>query len=226
MELKKNPNVDLNKQRSTFTQIGAIVSLALSLLAFNSASKDEVATTVASTINNEVEQIDIPQTEQIKTPPPPAAPPQLTIVADNEVLEDQQMESSEITQDTYIPPVDLVVTGGDEETVQTEEEVFTVVEDQPSFPGGDGKLLEFLGKNIKYPSLAKENNIQGMVVLTFVIEKDGSVSDVKVLRGIGGGCDEEAMRVTRSMPRWSAGKQRGQSVRVQFNLPVRFVLQQ
>ena len=85
--------------------------------------------------------------------------------------------------------------------------------------------MAFLGKNIKYPALAKESGIQGRVFINFVVEIDGSITDVKVLRGIGGGCDEEAVRVVESMPKWKPGKQRGKPVRVSYNLPVKFTLQ-
>jgi len=99
-------------------------------------------------------------------------------------------------------------------------EIFTVVEEQPVLEG----MYEFLSKNIRYPDEAKELGIQGKVFVTFVVEADGSVSNVRVLRGIGGGCDEEAIRVVQSMPKWTPGKQRGNSVRVQFNIPVKFTL--
>ena len=95
----------------------------------------------------------------------------------------------------------------------------------PSFPGGMNKLMEYLQNNLRYPQLAKELNIQGRVFLTFVIEKDGSVTDIKLLRGIGGGCDEEAIRVVNNMPKWTPGSQRNRPVRVQFNLPVNFRLE-
>ena len=106
-----------------------------------------------------------------------------------------------------------------------EAEVFTIVEEMPSYPGGDAKMYEYLGKNIKYPQIARESSIQGRVFVNFVVEPDGSVSNVKVLRGIGGGCDEEAMRVVKTMPKWKPGKQRGKAVRVSYTLPVVFKLQ-
>ena len=106
-----------------------------------------------------------------------------------------------------------------------EAEVFTIVEEMPSYPGGDQKMYEYLGKNIKYPQIARESSIQGRVFVNFVVEPGGSVSNVKVLRGIGGGCDEEAVRVVKSMPKWKAGKQRGKAVRVSYTLPVVFKLQ-
>ena len=106
-----------------------------------------------------------------------------------------------------------------------EEEIFTVVEEEPSFPGGADKMYEYLYANIKYPQVAKENNITGRVYLSFVVEKDGSIANPKVLRDIGGGCGNEALRVIKSMPKWNPGKQRGKAVRVQYNIPVVFDLQ-
>lgn len=113
----------------------------------------------------------------------------------------------------------------DSTTGDTNQEVFVVVENPPTFPGGDDARIKFMVENIKYPQEAREKGIQGTVFVTYVVEKDGTITNVKVLRGIGGGCDEEAVRVIESMPRWIPGKQRGEAVRVQFNMPVRFALQ-
>jgi TonB family protein len=103
-------------------------------------------------------------------------------------------------------------------------EVFVVVEDPPRFYGGDEARIKYLSENVRYPEEAREKGIQGTVFVTFVVETDGSVSDVRLLRGIGGGCDEEAIRIIENMPKWIPGKQRGQAVRVQFNMPIRFTL--
>jgi TonB family protein len=102
--------------------------------------------------------------------------------------------------------------------------IYTVVENMPKYPGGDDARIKFLGENIKYPQKDKENGIQGTVYVTFIIETDGSVSNVGVLRGIGGGCDEEAIRVVRIMPKWNPGTQSGKAVRVQYNMPIKFTL--
>ena len=110
------------------------------------------------------------------------------------------------------------------QTVNDSDEVFVFVEDQPVFPGGDEARIKYLQENIKYPKLAKESGIQGTVYVTFVVEKDGSITNVKVLRGVGGGCDEESVRVIKKMPTWKPGMQRGKAVRVQFNMPIRYVL--
>lgn len=150
--------------------------------------------------------------------------------------EKSTIEPSE-TSETKVPIVDQYNLGVDvtsksmngvrqsqemaeEETA--EAEIFTVVEESPQFPGGDEGRLRFLTENIKYPAEAREASIQGTVYITFVVEKDGTIKDVRVLRGIGGGCDEEAVRVISSMPRWLPGKQRGKPVRVQFNMPIKF----
>lgn len=112
-----------------------------------------------------------------------------------------------------------------DEVDEVDDAVFVVVEKSPEFPGGDDSLYAFIGRNIKYPEAAKKNKIEGRVFVTFVIEKDGQVSSAKILRDIGGGCGEEALRVVNSMPKWKPGTQRGNPVRVQFNLPIMFQLQ-
>lgn len=225
MDTKKTPKADLEGKRVLFIQIGLVVTLALVLLAFEWKSFDRVLTDLG-----ERDVIDIPEemveiTRQEQPPPPPAPPPQTTqfkIVEDDVEIEDDFMIDVDVDQTTqieaYIPPV------FEEEQVQ-EQEIFIVVEDPPSFPGGDEARIRFLSENIRYPQMARESGIQGTVFVTFVVERDGSVTDVRVLRGIGGGCDEEAIRVIQAMPRWNAGKQRGRPVRVQFNMPIRFTLQ-
>jgi hypothetical protein len=104
------------------------------------------------------------------------------------------------------------------------KEVFMVVENMPEFPGGSDALLDFLAKNIHYPSVAKANGVEGMVAVQYIVETDGSISDAKVVKGIGAGCDEEALRVINAMPKWQPGLQKGQKVRVQYILPIRFKL--
>lgn len=103
-------------------------------------------------------------------------------------------------------------------------DIFTVVEEQPVYPGNDEARIRFLQENIRYPETAVKNGIQGRVFVSFVVEKDGSLSNIRVLRGIGGGCDEEAIRVVSLMPKWTPGRQRGEPVRVRFNVPIKFSL--
>ena len=108
--------------------------------------------------------------------------------------------------------------------IKNNSPVITIVDKMPSFKGGEKALYKWLGENIKYPQAAKETGISGTVIVTFIIEKDGSITGIKVLKDIGGGCGEEASRVIKLMPKWKAGKQKGVRVRVQFNLPIRFSL--
>ena len=111
-----------------------------------------------------------------------------------------------------------------QEEVNVEEEVFVVVEEQAEFPGCMDSMYAYIQKNLKYPELAKEKGIEGRVFVSFIIEKDGSISNVKLLRGIGGGCDEASVEMVKNMPKWKPAKQRGKPVRCQFNLPIKFEL--
>ena len=113
----------------------------------------------------------------------------------------------------------------EEKKVSVDDEVFVVVEEQAEFPGGLDSMYAYIHKNLKYPELAKEKGIEGRVFVNFIIEKDGSISNVKILRGIGGFCEEAAVEMVKNMPKWKPGKQRGKAVRVKYTLPVMFRLQ-
>ena len=127
------------------------------------------------------------------------------------------VDQNEVIEEYVAPEVE------EEEVV--EAEVFTIVEEMPEYPGGLNKLTDYLSKNIKYPQMARESGIQGRVFVNFVVEPDGSVSNVNVMRSLGGGCDEEAVRVVKAMPKWKPGRQRGKAVRVSYILPIVFKLQ-
>jgi len=226
MEEKKSKKADLETKKSVFLEIGLVFTLAFVLLAFNYKSYDRSSSSnIQRVVDNTPEEI-IPITKQEVKPPPPPPPRQVTvinIVKDNVDVENDlqiDMEADQSTEVQDYAPIEQKK----EEEVQ-EMEIFTVVEAMPSFPGGDAARMKFLQENIKYPQMARESGIQGTVYVTFVVEPNGTVSDVRVLRGIGGGCDEEAIRVIKSMPRWEPGKQRGKPVRVQFNMPIKFTLQ-
>ncbi len=178
--------------------------------------------------------------EEAPPPPPPPPPPEALVekvkFTAPVVVEDTTIETGLMVMDdlnkvasTEVPSEEVEVEIKDEgpKVIETpvQAEIFTVVEEQPGYPGGEEARIGFLQQNIKYPEEAKELGIQGRVFVTFVVEVDGSITDVRVLRGIGGGCDEEAVRVVRAMPKWVPGKQRGVPVRVQFNLPIKFTLQ-
>jgi len=185
------------------------------------------------------EMLDIPQDEAPPPPPPPPPPEALqekvkftapVVVEDTAVdtdfgKQDLLAEKTNTEVPSEEPEFDMVEEKPQVIEQPKEAEIFTVVEENPTFPGGETKLYKFLGESIKYPEEAKELGIQGRVFVNFVIETNGAVSNVKVLRGIGGGCDEEAIRVIKSMPKWTPGKQRGIPVRVSYNLPIKFTLQ-
>lgn len=185
------------------------------------------------------EMMDMATNKKEDAPPPPPPPPEqvmeqkakftapVVTMDTTEVVEISQDDLNQSTVNVNVSTEDVVVEddGSDdiiEEVIATP--VFTVVEEMPTFPGGDESRVRFLTENIKYPQMAKESGIQGTVYVTFVIDERGRVADVKVLRGIGGGCDEEAIRVVKMMPPWNAGKQSGKPVRVQFNMPIKFTL--
>ncbi len=225
MEAKKTPKADLENKRTFFVQIGLVVALAVMLVAFEWKTYDVKQVEMGQRQVEILEEEMVEITQQNKPPPPPAPPAQTTlihIVTDDVEVEDDLIidaEADELTViETYTPPAVV------EEEEVAEAEIFTVVEESPSYPGGDEARIRFLQENIQYPQMARESGIQGTVYVTFVVEKNGNVTDVRVLRGIGGGCDEEAIRVIKAMPRWNPGKQRGKPVRVQFNMPIKFTL--
>jgi periplasmic protein TonB len=228
MEQKKSQKADLENKKVIFTQIGLIVALAVSLVAFEWKTYEKTVMDLGTRqVDNVAEEI-IPITEQKLKTPPPAPPKQvvkINVVEDDIQVDDDIDINVEADDNTEVQEYVAPTKGIDEEESAEEVQIFMVVESMPEFPGGEAALYKYLAENIKYPLMAKESGIQGRVFVTFVVERDGSVTDVRVLRGIGGGCDEEAIRVVEGMPKWTPGKQRGKSVRVQYNLPVKFTLQ-
>ena len=226
MEEKKSPKANLENKKLMFTQIGMIIALLVAWLAFEHKSYDKREIDPSLLRQTEVveeEMVEITKQEEQKPQPVevPKQTTQLEIVQDDVEVEDIEI-NADVDQNEVIEeyvPVEV-----EEEEVQ-EQEIFQIVEEMPAYPGGDQRLMEYVAKNIKYPQIARETGIQGRVFVGFVVEPDGSVSNVKVLRGIGGGCDEEAVRVVKSMPKWKPGKQRGKAVRVSYMLPVNFKLQ-
>lgn len=165
-----------------------------------------------------IEPIVVENTEN-ETPPPTQED------LSDAVLGDKNEDGRVVESITETPPTQVKTA----ETIAVElpEEdntPFLTVEVQPSFMGGNSEMYKFLGKNLKYPSAAQRANIQGKVFLSFIVEKDGSITDIETMKGIGFGCDEEAMRVVKLMPKWIAGKQNGRNVRVKFTIPVFFRL--
>ncbi len=225
METKKSLKADLESKKPIFFQIGLVAILFLSLMAFEwKRFEKELKIEDFSVGKSEIDEIVL-QTKEIKPPEPPPPPQQTTVlnIVDNnvEVTNNVEIDADENTQNVEYQKVE------EEEVVDKQEtEIFQIVEDQPDFPGGDESRMKFLQENIKYPQIANESGIEGRVILTFVVEKNGNITDIKVLKDIGGGCGEEAVRVAKIMPKWKPGKQRGKAVRVQFNMPIMFQLQQ
>ncbi len=227
MEIKKSPKADLESKRLTFTLIGLVVSLFIIWRVFEYRSYDkQTFDDLQRTVEViEEEMVEITKQEQPK-PQPPAPKPQVTqiqIVEDDVEVEDEIDINAEVDQDEVIEEYEFVPEIEEEEIV--EAEIFKVVEEMPEFPGGAAKMMEYIQKNIKYPMMARESDIQGRVFVNFVVEPDGTITNVTVMRGIGGGCDEEALRVVQSMPNWKPGKQRGSAVRCSFTVPIIFKLQ-
>jgi len=237
MEIKKSKKADLEKTRSTSMLIGYIVALAVMFAAFEWTTRDYVETEpVVYAAYAPMEEEIVPITQPIFTaaPPPPADAPQvaeiLDIVENDEEIVEEKIETSESTTEAISGPVAQVSGPVATGPVVTEEasdegEIFQVVEQMPEFPGGMQALMAYLSKNIKYPSVAQDNGIQGRVLVSFVVNKDGSIVDPEVIKSVDAALDKEAMRVIKAMPKWNPGKQRGKPVRVKYTVPVLFRLQ-
>ena len=229
MELIKSPKADLERKKFLFREIGLIITLVIVFLAFNLKTHDKDAGKIEFSQQTDITEEIIPVTVQKSKPLPPPPPQQITKISivENDIEVETEIEiDAEANEETVIAEyIPYVPDEEEEDEIVGEETVFVVVESMPYFPGGMSELMKYLHENISYPQLAKESGIQGRVFVTFVVEKDGSVTDVRILRGIGCGCDEEAIRVVESMPKWIPGRQRNVPVRVRFNLPVKFTLQ-
>jgi len=170
-----------------------------------------------------------PVRNTIKFIPPVIKPDELVAEEEQPALVKEVIESKQAVSnvtfdkgtDDVAAPVATVNTQITEET----DVPFVIVEQMPQFPGGEGEMMKFIRKNLQYPTLAQENGISGTVIVNFVVDRDGKITLIKVIRGIGGGCDEEAIRVLKKMPAWNPGKQGGKAVLVSFTMPVKYVLQ-
>lgn len=226
MDVKKSSKASLEDKKSIYMLMGFVVVLSLLYIALE-WTKQEVTiyeNTALEVIEDQID--DIIQTAQVEPPPPPPQVPEVIEILN--VVEDD-VETSEIEIDTEDDKDKQVVIQApiasgpaiDEDV----EVVFVVVESMPSFPGGDGALMKYLSDNIKYPVIAQETGTQGRVICQFVVNRDGSIVDIEVVRSVDKSLDAEAIRVISKMPRWSPGKQRGKTVRVKYTLPVNFRLQ-
>ncbi|MBR1595968.1 MAG: TonB family protein [Phocaeicola sp.] len=228
MEVKKSPKADLEGKRSTWLLIGYVFILAVTFIAFEWSERDKKVATDTGIAQVDFEEEIIPITEQEEpkqAPPPPEAPKVeevLKIVENDANVQESTIQATDDTKqaiEVKYTPVEVV------EEEPEEEQIFQVVEEQPEFPGGQIELMKFLQKNIKYPTISQENGVQGRVIVQFVVNRDGSIVDTQVMRGVDPYLDKEALRVVSTMPKWKPGKQRGKPVRTRFTLPVQFRLQ-
>jgi len=228
--VKKYAEADLSKVRTVLLAFGAIVAFSSSIYALSWRDKpQEVQSLVMETIDDELE-IEAPQTEQVKPPPPPPPPPEIQVVEDDEILEDEpEIEDIEIEEDDIIEVPDVIV-----KEVVVEQEIFTIVEDMPKFKGCENlkgndatnctnqEIQKFIAKNIVYPPMALENDIEGKVFIRFVVNAKGEVTDVSIAKGADSLLDNAALKLVKTMPNFTPGKQRGKAVPVQYIIPINF----
>ena len=228
MEIKKSDKANLENKKLLFVEIGLVISLGITLFAFEWTSKETVVSTLEDTTEVLIEEDIIPITQE--TPPPPPAAPKIPVLSDQIDIVDDEIE---IEDDMFMNLEDDASLGVEimdyveveEEVVEEEAIPFQLVEEKPSFQGGDAnQFSKWVNQRLVYPEIAKENGVQGRVTLQFTVEKDGTVTKVKVLRGVDPSLDKEAVRVVSSSPKWSPGKQRDRAVPVTYTFPVIFQL--
>lgn len=226
MDVKKSPKASLEDKKSIYLLMGFVAVLSLLYIGFEWTKHEVTIYEDTTTEVIEEEEIEIIQTAEVLPPPPPPDVPEvieiLNVVEDD--VETAEIEIDTEDEDDKAVVIQAPVTSGPTQEEDTEV-VFVVVESMPSFPGGDAALFKYLNDNIKYPVIAQESGIQGRVTCQFVVNRDGSIVDIEVVRSVDKSLDAEAIRVIKNMPRWTPGKQRGKTVRVKYTLPVNFRLQ-
>lgn len=230
MEIKKSPKANLENKKLLFKETGLIIALLVVLGAFEWSTKEKEVSLLDEQNQVVVEDEVVPITQE--TPPPPPEAPKEPILSDVIDIVDDNIKVDETllitTEDDNSLGVEIkeYIPGNQEEEVVEEEEIpFAIVEEKPKFRGGDqNDFTKWVFSQIVYPEIAKENGVQGRVMLTFTVNTDGSVSDVKVLRSVDSSLDKEAVRVVSNSPKWTPGKQRDKPVKVKFTFPVIFQL--
>lgn len=225
MKPKKTEKANLANKTALFFNIGLVITLLLANMAFtHKVYEDSDQTDLTNRTNPLDEIVDIPVTLQPPPPPPAIQLPTLVEVKDDEPIEDIELDmDNEISDETTSEPIVVVIPEPEKEVV---EEIFNFAEVDASFPGGTAAFYKYVGKELngKYPSQARRMNIEGRVFVQFVVNKDGTIQDVKVIKGIGGGCDELAAKVIQESPMWNPAKQRGIPVRKRMLIPITFQL--
>lgn len=227
MEIKKSEKADLERGKGTSILIGFVMALAVMFVALEWTEREvednsDLYMARETTITEEMVPITLPEKKTV--PPPPAAVAKADIIKivedDADIEEDIMVSTEDQVEWVDLDEVDYI----EVEPEPEEEEIFMVVEESPEFPGGYEAYMQYLKKNIKYPAICRDNNIQGRVIVSFVVNKDGKIVDAEVVKGVNPSLDKEALRVISTMPNWKPGKQRGKPVRVKYSSPVNFRL--
>ncbi len=223
MEQKKNKNADVHQLRGMLFSLSLTVTLGLVITAFewkSTGDGNSVDLTKYDVVTDEL--LEIPLTEQPPPPPPQAIVPKIVEVPDEEEI----IEDIEVLIDVEMKATSETIKIAPVETIEKEEsdEIFMIVEEQPQFPGGTGEFMKFVVANMKYPRQARTLGVEGKVFIKAVVGKDGKLTDLEVMKGIGAGCDEEALRVVGQSPPWKPGRQRGREVRTRIVIPLVFKL--
>ncbi|MCK6617021.1 MAG: energy transducer TonB [Cyclobacteriaceae bacterium] len=224
MEPKKTEKADLTNKSWMFFNIGLVITLIIVVMAFEFRSYDDTDLKNLGKNTNAVEEIlEVPPTEQPPPPPPKIQQPVIIEVPDEEeIKEDIKVEFDvEVTTDTKVEEITIAPVVEEKEDV---DQIFLVVEESATPKGGMAAFYKYVQDKMKYPAQARRMGIEGKVFVEFVINRDGSIQDVKAIKGIGAGCDEEAVRVVQSAPPWNPGKQRGKPVRQRYVVPIIFKL--
>jgi protein TonB len=228
MEIKKSPKANLENKRLLFFEIGLVVALAVTLAAFEYSSKEKKQSVMTAKVEEVIEEEMVPITQE--TPPPPPETPDIPVlsdeisIVDDEIEVDNKILNLEDDANLGVQIMDYVEEVA-EEVIEEEAIPFQLVETKPSFQGGDANTFRnWVNSRLEYPEIAKENGIQGRVMLQFTVGSDGKVSNVVVVRGVDPVLDKEAVRVVSMSPKWTPGKQRDRAVKVTYTFPVIFEL--
>ena len=228
MEIKKSPKADLENKKMMAVLIGLVMALGIMYIAFEWSQNEITVYEEALQGPVEIDEEMVEVTFREETPPPPPPPQPETVLSDIIDIQDNEAEVETTdfnSEDEADARVEIQAPIAPPEEEEEEQVIHIRVEKMPEFPGGQDALNRYLVRNIKYPLLAQENGIQGRVVCQFVVNSDGSIVDIAVVRGVEESLDKEAVRVIKSMPKWVPGRHGGKAVRVKFTQNIRFKLQ-
>jgi len=226
---KKHPEVDIAQYKGMIRNFGIIFSLLIVLVVFEFPTFEKAALVDLGKVDTQMEEfVEIPPTEQKAPPPPTIKSPEIIAVADEELIEEEIKIDLDVEfdEETIVEEVSEVIVGQTEIEEEVVEEIFTIVEESAAPIGGLAEFYAYIGSQMKYPELAKRLRVEGKVFVKFVVDKDGSITQLEVVKGIGANCDEEAIRVLKTVPKWKPGRQRGRAVKQYMVIPIHFKLQE